>query len=118
MTSLDTTGFPSCRYNCGYNIGSCSCNYNCHNYGNCCPDYDNYCSMTTDWPATTDFPSCRYNCGYNLGSCSCTYNCQSYGNCCPDYDNYCSMTTDWPATTGAHDFLICLSDSNCPWFPG
>lgn len=32
--------FPSCRYNCGYNLGSCSCTYNCHNYGNCCPDYD------------------------------------------------------------------------------
>lgn len=32
--------FPSCRYNCGYNLGSCSCTYNCHNYGNCCPDYN------------------------------------------------------------------------------
>ncbi|ROJ78920.1 Deleted in malignant brain tumors 1 protein [Anabarilius grahami] len=65
--------FPSCMYNCGYNFGSCSCNYNCYSYGNCCPDYDN-------------FPSCRYNCGHNLGSCSCNYNCYSYGNCCPDYD--------------------------------
>jgi len=32
--------FPSCMNNCGHNLGSCSCNYNCHNYGICCPDYD------------------------------------------------------------------------------
>ncbi|TRY83790.1 hypothetical protein DNTS_035361, partial [Danionella cerebrum] len=73
---------PSCKYICGYHLGSCSCRQNCRNYGNCCPDYDTS-------------PSCKYNCGYHLGSCSCTQNCRSYGNCCPDYNNYCStgMTT-------------------------
>ncbi|KAL0169881.1 hypothetical protein M9458_034477, partial [Cirrhinus mrigala] len=30
----------SCMYNCGYNLGSCSCNYDCQYYGNCCSDYD------------------------------------------------------------------------------
>ncbi|XP_051722944.1 CUB and zona pellucida-like domain-containing protein 1 isoform X3 [Ctenopharyngodon idella] len=90
----------SCWNNCGNHFGICSCTYFCQNNGNCCYDYNDYCSMTTDWPDTTGFPSCRYNCGYNIGSCSCNYNCHNYGNCCPDYDNHCSMTTDWPETTG------------------
>ncbi|RXN29839.1 deleted in malignant brain tumors 1 -like protein [Labeo rohita] len=95
--TADTTDAYSCRlllndnqlarynrYNCGYNLGSCSCNYDCQYYGNCCPDYDN-------------FPSCMYNCGYYIGSCSCTYDCQYYGNCCPDYSSYCP--TQAPPTT-------------------
>ena len=30
----------SCRYNCGYNFGSCSCTSSCQRYGNCCHDYN------------------------------------------------------------------------------
>ncbi|XP_039525846.1 deleted in malignant brain tumors 1 protein-like isoform X2 [Pimephales promelas] len=88
----------SCRHNCGYSFGNCSCDDSCQDNRNCCYDYDSYCSQTATWATTTDFPSCMYNCGYNLGSCSCTYNCQYYGNCCPDYDNYCSATTEWSNT--------------------
>uniref|UniRef100_A0A8C0YKG9 CUB and zona pellucida-like domain-containing protein 1 n=1 Tax=Cyprinus carpio carpio TaxID=630221 RepID=A0A8C0YKG9_CYPCA len=113
---LYSTGDPSyaysCRYNCGYDFGSCSCTHSCQYYGNCCYDYDSYCSMTTDWPDTTDLPSCRYNCGYDLGSCSCNYDCHYYGNCCPDYDSSCSTTTDWPATT---DYCSSTTETPVTW---
>lgn len=32
---------PSCRYNCGTHMGSCSCTRSCEYYGDCCYDY--YC---------------------------------------------------------------------------
>ncbi|XP_058605270.1 CUB and zona pellucida-like domain-containing protein 1 isoform X2 [Onychostoma macrolepis] len=119
-----TTDFPSCRYSCGNNFGSCSCDYYCHYYGNCCHDYDSYCSTTTDWPTTTDFSSCRYSCGYNFGSCSCDYYCHYYGNCCHDYDSYCSTTTDWPTTTDfpscryscGYNFGSCSCDFDCHYY--
>uniref|UniRef100_A0A3P8SBQ9 CUB and zona pellucida-like domains 1, tandem duplicate 1 n=1 Tax=Amphiprion percula TaxID=161767 RepID=A0A3P8SBQ9_AMPPE len=60
---------PSCRYNCGRHMGSCSCRYSCYHNGNCCHDYG----------------SCRYNCGSHMGSCSCSSSCRYYGNCCYDY---------------------------------
>ncbi|XP_067223802.1 CUB and zona pellucida-like domain-containing protein 1 isoform X2 [Chanodichthys erythropterus] len=114
----------SCWDNCGSHFGICSCTYSCQDNGNCCYDYNNYCSMTTDWPDTTGFPSCRYNCGHNLGSCSCNYNCYSYGNCCPDYNNYCFMTTEWPTTTGfpscmwncGYDLGSCSCTHNCQYY--
>ncbi|XP_042565559.1 deleted in malignant brain tumors 1 protein isoform X3 [Clupea harengus] len=57
----------SCRHNCGYNVGSCSCTSSCQRYGNCCPDYNDYCySTTTAEPATTNVnPQCG---GYLSGS--------------------------------------------------
>ncbi|XP_067223873.1 deleted in malignant brain tumors 1 protein-like isoform X4 [Chanodichthys erythropterus] len=109
---IDTTA-PSCMWNCGYNFGSCSCTHDCQYYGNCCPDYDSYCSETTAttyWIDTTA-PSCMYNCGYNFGSCSCTHDCQYYGNCCPDYDSYCSETTTTTATT----YWIDTTAPSCMW---
>ncbi|XP_061601115.1 deleted in malignant brain tumors 1 protein [Cololabis saira] len=97
-----TTDQSSCRYNCGYSVGSCSCRSNCEYYGNCCNDYYSYCPATTvatTEPATdTTQPSCRYNCGYSVGSCSCRSNCEYYGNCCPDYYSHCGRTTDVPTT--------------------
>ncbi|KAM9466666.1 CUB and zona pellucida-like domain-containing protein 1 [Clarias gariepinus] len=49
-----TTDHPSCRYNCGYNQGWCSCSSSCQYYGNCCHDYYYYCSQTTsDYGKTT-----------------------------------------------------------------
>ncbi|XP_029554355.1 deleted in malignant brain tumors 1 protein isoform X4 [Salmo trutta] len=106
----------SCRHNCGYQVGNCSCSYSCEYRGNCCQDYQQICYDTTAEPGTTDAgpttraqPSCRYNCGYNLGSCSCSSSCQYYGNCCYDYNEICyDTTTDSfstaadpaPATTG------------------
>ncbi|KAM3605922.1 uncharacterized protein V6R79_007305 [Siganus canaliculatus] len=83
---------PSCRYNCGYNFGSCSCSYSCQYDGNCCDDYYSHCYWHTP-SYTTEQPSCRYNCGYDLGICSCSYSCQYYGNCCDDYNSQCDWTT-------------------------
>uniref|UniRef100_A0AAY4AZX9 CUB and zona pellucida-like domains 1, tandem duplicate 1 n=1 Tax=Denticeps clupeoides TaxID=299321 RepID=A0AAY4AZX9_9TELE len=37
---------PSCRYNCGYSFGSCSCSSSCQYYRDCCPDYYDYCDST------------------------------------------------------------------------
>ncbi|XP_072771117.1 scavenger receptor cysteine-rich domain-containing protein DMBT1-like [Nerophis lumbriciformis] len=93
-----TSAQPSCRYNCGGHMGSCSCSSSCQYYGNCCRDYYNYCRSTTEPPRTTAQPSCRYNCGGHMGSCSCSSSCQYYGNCCRDYYSQCSTTTEVPTT--------------------
>ncbi|XP_073683452.1 scavenger receptor cysteine-rich domain-containing protein DMBT1-like isoform X2 [Garra rufa] len=124
----DSTGDPSyaysCRYNCGYDFGTCSCTHSCQYYGNCCYNYDSYCSMTTDWPDTTA-SSCMHNCGYNLGGCSCNHDCQYYGNCCPDYDSYCSTaTTDWQTVTDVPSCMYncgyhlgsCSCDYDCHYY--
>ncbi|KTG05895.1 hypothetical protein cypCar_00044482, partial [Cyprinus carpio] len=110
----------SCRNNCGYSFGSCSCDYSCQYNSNCCSDYNYYCSSTTSWPQpttteitteswTTDSNSCRNNCGYSFGSCSCHYSCQHNSNCCSDYNYYCSSTTIWPQPAIEH--VNCSSDN-------
>ncbi|XP_035255591.1 deleted in malignant brain tumors 1 protein isoform X4 [Anguilla anguilla] len=91
------TSYGSCRYNCGYQVGSCSCSSSCRYYGNCCHDYNMYCGTTTNSPVTpTGYGTCRYNCGYHAGSCSCSSSCRYYGNCCHDYNTYCGTTTESP----------------------
>nr|XP_043901390.1 deleted in malignant brain tumors 1 protein isoform X9 [Solea senegalensis] len=127
----DTTGHRSCRYNCGYDLGVCSCRSSCNYYGTCCYDYNNYCPGTTTAPAetttatapptTTGHRSCRYNCGYDLGVCSCRSSCRYNGNCCNDYNYYCPATTAPPTTTGhrscryncGYDLGVCSCRSSC-----
>ncbi|XP_047459320.1 proteoglycan 4-like isoform X7 [Mugil cephalus] len=102
----------SCRNNCGGFTGSCYCDQDCQQNGDCCPDYNYYCSPTTVAPetttpwitvapegTTTTASSCRHNCGGFTGSCYCDQACQQNGDCCPDYSYYCSPTTVAPATT-------------------
>eukprot|EP00066_Takifugu_rubripes_P029885 XP_011619151.1 PREDICTED: deleted in malignant brain tumors 1 protein-like [Takifugu rubripes] len=105
----NSTPQPSCRYNCGNHMGSCSCASSCRYYGNCCRDYNYYCPSSTASSTTQDLgtnstpqPSCRYNCGNHMGSCSCASSCRYYGNCCRDYNYYCqnSTTGPTPPTTG------------------
>ncbi|XP_056292012.1 deleted in malignant brain tumors 1 protein-like [Pseudoliparis swirei] len=119
------TTFPaqrSCRYNCGWDLGSCSCTSSCRYQGNCCHDYYNQCSAPTVGP--TARPSCRYNCGGNMGSCSCSSSCQYYGNCCHDYYSACGgYTTSRPEITTSvphscrnnceRNFGSCSCSSNC-----
>nr|XP_017207295.2 deleted in malignant brain tumors 1 protein-like [Danio rerio]XP_021328802.1 deleted in malignant brain tumors 1 protein-like [Danio rerio] len=127
-----TTPLPSCRYNCGYNLGSCSCRGNCHTYGDCCPDYDNHCDMITDWPDTTAGErSCKNNCGALLPLCGCDSTCQTHRDCCPDYDTYCSATpyttaepdTHWPYTgfpscmyNCGYNFSSCSCNLDCRYY--
>ncbi|XP_030235027.1 deleted in malignant brain tumors 1 protein isoform X3 [Gadus morhua] len=117
----------SCRYNCGYLVGNCSCDYSCESYGNCCYDYLSQCMGTTAYPpdVTTAQESCRYNCGNHLGSCSCDYSCQYYGNCCYDYNSQCSHTTFTPDVTTAQESCryncgnhlgSCSCDYSCQYY--
>ncbi|XP_019715965.1 CUB and zona pellucida-like domains 1-1 protein isoform X3 [Hippocampus comes] len=119
-----TAAQASCRYSCGSHMGSCSCSSSCQYYGNCCRDYNYYCSNTTPQPRTTAQASCRYNCGWNVGSCSCSNSCRYYGNCCRDYNYYCSNTTPQPQTTaqascryncGSH-MGSCSCSSSCQYY--
>ncbi|KAM8860211.1 CUB and zona pellucida-like domain-containing protein 1 [Spinachia spinachia] len=87
----------SCYYNCGRNLGVCSCTSNCRYQGNCCHDYSSACPTSTVVP-TTDRPSCRYNCGLHMGSCSCSSSCRYNGNCCPDFYSACPTSTVVPTT--------------------
>ncbi|XP_047459310.1 deleted in malignant brain tumors 1 protein-like isoform X2 [Mugil cephalus] len=61
-TTPPGTTAPSCRYNCGSYLGICSCSHDCQYYGNCCPDFEAYCSVTT-YPPNTAAP-----CGGSLFS--------------------------------------------------
>ncbi|XP_073725455.1 scavenger receptor cysteine-rich domain-containing protein DMBT1 isoform X1 [Misgurnus anguillicaudatus] len=100
-TTMDPFAY-SCYKSCGYGFGSCSCETSCQYLGNCCHDFNSYCSSTTEEPETTAASfSCMHNCGYYLGSCSCRYDCHYYGNCCYDYNSYCSSTTEEIATASS-----------------
>ncbi|XP_029030729.1 deleted in malignant brain tumors 1 protein [Betta splendens] len=110
----------SCRYNCNYQVGNCSCSSSCQYRGDCCHDYTDHCVSTT--APVTARPSCRYNCGYHMGSCSCSSTCQYYGNCCYDYNYHCSSTTRLPSKTTArpscryncgYDLGSCSCSSSC-----
>ncbi|PWA25867.1 hypothetical protein CCH79_00001778 [Gambusia affinis] len=92
--NVDAVAQPSCRYNCGYNMGSCSCSSSCRWNGNCCHDYDCECNLNVLLVDTQQ--SCENTCGSYLGSCSCHYSCQWNGNCCQDYYSYCEWTTGVP----------------------
>ncbi|XP_024153133.1 deleted in malignant brain tumors 1 protein isoform X1 [Oryzias melastigma] len=89
------TAQPSCRLNCGSDLGSCSCSSSCNYNGNCCRDYHYYC-YTTDYPVTAE-QSCRDYCGGYPGGCSCYSDCEYYGSCCHDYYTYC-QTANIPTT--------------------
>jgi cysteine-rich repeat protein len=76
----DAPAAPSCQGKCGQNLGSCWCDTACKSYGDCCPDYDQWCGLKT----------CQGKCGgAGIGGCWCDTACKSYGDCCPDYDHEC-----------------------------
>ncbi|XP_074502258.1 CUB and zona pellucida-like domain-containing protein 1 isoform X3 [Sebastes fasciatus] len=118
------SGQPSCRYNCGRYMGSCSCSSSCRYNGNCCYDYYSYCSRTSTVAPTTGQPSCRYNCGRYMGSCSCSSSCRYNGNCCYDYYSYCSRTSTVAPTTGqpscryncGYSMGSCSCSSSCRYY--
>uniref|UniRef100_A0A3B3R6C3 CUB and zona pellucida-like domains 1, tandem duplicate 1 n=1 Tax=Paramormyrops kingsleyae TaxID=1676925 RepID=A0A3B3R6C3_9TELE len=67
----------SCMYNCGYYLGTCSCEDSCQYYGSCCPDFHDYCApSTTGGYYTPDSSSCG---GHLYGS-------GSFSS--PNYPNY------------------------------
>ncbi|XP_067909385.1 uncharacterized protein [Heterodontus francisci] len=136
-----STGYGSCRYNCGGHSSGCSCDYSCQYNGNCCSDFCYYCSYinygycsaySTEAPETpsTGYGSCRYNCGGHSSGCSCEYNCPYYGNCCPDFCDhcsyinyeYCSSFTTSPAAHGSCRYNCgghssgCSCDYNCYYY--
>lgn len=49
ILSVLSAASGSCRYNCGYQVGSCSCSTSCEYRGNCCRDYKgrHWCKVTT-----------------------------------------------------------------------
>ncbi|XP_023273801.1 CUB and zona pellucida-like domain-containing protein 1 isoform X2 [Seriola lalandi dorsalis] len=109
----------SCRYSCGYQVGSCSCSSGCEYRGNCCADYLNFCSATSA-PVTAQ-PSCRYNCGSNMGSCSCSSSCQYNGNCCHDYSYYCGAEVTTEAQSSCryncgYSMASCSCSSSCQYY--
>nr|XP_023697826.1 deleted in malignant brain tumors 1 protein-like [Paramormyrops kingsleyae] len=64
-------------YNCGYYLGTCSCEDSCQYYGSCCPDFHDYCApSTTGGYYTPDSSSCG---GHLYGS-------GSFSS--PNYPNY------------------------------
>uniref|UniRef100_A0A8C6NCR1 Uncharacterized protein n=1 Tax=Melopsittacus undulatus TaxID=13146 RepID=A0A8C6NCR1_MELUD len=76
----------SCTGRCGQGYSrehDCQCDYNCHHYMECCPDFKKVCTVAL---------SCRGRCfeAFERGrECDCDVDCSRYGKCCPDYVEHC-----------------------------
>jgi len=102
----DAPAAPSCQGKCGQNLGSCWCDTACKSYGDCCPDYDQWCGLKT----------CQGKCGgAGIGGCWCDTACKSYGDCCPDYDEQCVFGT-CKDHCGGLGIGSCWCDSLCPQY--
>jgi len=90
-------GGGSCEsYGCvGYAPGhACQCNDRCHQYADCCSDYEARCVAQAQHRG-----DCKsYGCvGYVHGhACQCNDECHQYGNCCSDYEALCASPAASP----------------------
>ncbi|XP_073668380.1 scavenger receptor cysteine-rich domain-containing protein DMBT1-like isoform X26 [Paramisgurnus dabryanus] len=116
-----------CAFSCDIDFGPCSCKSSCQYHGNCCPDYEWSCPVSTTTTTTMTTSSteqstttsttmktgstehiygdhfCAKSCDIDFGPCSCKSSCQYHGNCCADYELYCpAPTTSWPPITDNH----------------
>ncbi|KFP08116.1 Proteoglycan 4, partial [Calypte anna] len=77
---------PSCTGRCGEGFSRehvCHCDFNCHHYTECCPDFYKVCTVAL---------SCKGRCfeAFERGrECDCDADCERYGKCCPDYAKEC-----------------------------
>lgn len=95
----DQPAQDSCQTSCdgASSDGSCWCDDQCSQQGDCCDDYEQYCANPEepeepeddDPPASTN--SCQERCGGASSdeSCYCDDECSEYGDCCADYEQYC-----------------------------
>ncbi|NWZ10669.1 PRG4 protein, partial [Agelaius phoeniceus] len=76
----------SCTGRCGAGYSrehDCQCDFNCHHYMECCPDFRKVCTVAA---------SCEGRCfeAFERGrECDCDADCERYGKCCPDYAKHC-----------------------------
>jgi len=104
---------PTCSGFCGEagEDGSCFCDTECVEFGDCCPDYEEFCPVPSPAPSpsptlsptliSTLPPSngpgtCEGFCGgpgSDGESCFCDNDCVGLGDCCPDYENFCLVPT-------------------------
>ncbi|KAK3563666.1 hypothetical protein QTP86_033511, partial [Hemibagrus guttatus] len=80
-----TTDYYTCRNRCGYDNGLCSCTSSCRYSGNCCRDYNYYCSDLTSTPGSacggsyysSGFISSPYYPGYYHDNAYCLWQLQA-----------------------------------------
>jgi len=96
VTSSHKVSSNSCKEKCGFYTGSCFCDSECLNHGDCCEDFCTHCSANIDTCLVQNYDmvrakeSCNFdNCGYELEECSCTLQCLENGNCCNDFCEMC-----------------------------
>lgn len=75
----------------GQSPDGCWCDDNCAEYGDCCGDKTDVCTMDG---------SCNLRCGEKSGSCWCDENCATYGDCCEDYVAECVEPPPAPTCEG------------------
>ncbi|XP_078498814.1 proteoglycan 4 isoform X4 [Lissotriton helveticus] len=81
---------PSCAGRCGESYSreaACQCDYNCHVFMECCPDYRQTCTLEG---------SCKGRCHENFErgrDCDCDNSCEKFDKCCPDYKANCVEPT-------------------------
>jgi len=87
-------GAYSCFGRCTRAAANCWCDSSCLDTGDCCADYELYCS-TTEPPtpgAVFHSASCAGKCGAVAGTCWCDPTCVVQGDCCDDFQLQCGET--------------------------
>ncbi|XP_041951559.1 ectonucleotide pyrophosphatase/phosphodiesterase family member 1 [Alosa sapidissima] len=86
----------SCKNRCSdapSGSGSCRCDQQCQQEGNCCLDYKEVCvEPLISWTCN------KFRCGEKplaQSLCSCSPDCVKHGNCCANYISICSGKTSW-----------------------
>lgn len=100
----DGTAVATCATACGSsdphamsNGGSCYCDTQCVENGDCCEDYDALCGGTALWGSCEGFCG---GAGSEGASCYCDETCMEQGDCCEDFDVVCQGAGVGPSCEG------------------
>ncbi|XP_008820365.1 ectonucleotide pyrophosphatase/phosphodiesterase family member 1 [Nannospalax galili] len=88
----------SCKGRCfERTFGTCRCDANCVNLGNCCLDFQEMCLDPEHiWTCN------KFRCGEKRLSrnlCSCSDDCKAHNDCCINYSSVCQDTKSWVEET-------------------
>lgn len=104
----------SCFGKCGGGAGSCWCDYQCIEKGDCCDDYQDMCGASFGIIMWTGHGSCHNKCGGSGFDCWCDDKCMHAGDCCDDYLTKCKSKTEGTCQGNCGGFGGgCWCDAKC-----
>lgn len=113
----------------GKSAGNCYCDSACEKYGDCCPDYKEFCkkpectkdeeciaicvlpckAKCVDGQCVVEVEkTCKGYCGKQApAGCYCDSICENYDDCCPDYNEACGSGKEYCGTGSANTGCYC-----------